>query len=112
MAKAATVIWVHQLAPAKPALGQRCNGCGVCCAAEPCPVARLFLWQFQGPCQALMWDQSQQRYFCGLLQQPRTYLRYLPTMLERPFQRYTASRIAADTACDSVAEVGTANQPD
>ncbi len=30
-------------APEKPAFGSPCNGCGFCCAAEPCGVARQFV---------------------------------------------------------------------
>jgi len=35
------VILIHPEAPAKPPLGAPCNGCGVCCLAEPCPVGVL-----------------------------------------------------------------------
>lgn len=98
---AATIIWLNKAAPVKPALGLGCNGCGVCCAAEPCPVARLFLWQFHGACRALHWNEAQQRYYCGLLMQPETLLWYLPDRLSPVFKRYVASRIAANTACDS-----------
>jgi len=40
-------IAIHAAAPAKPALGEPCNGCGVCCAAEPCPVGMFALLQFK-----------------------------------------------------------------
>lgn len=98
------VIWLQAAAPVKPLPGQACNGCGVCCAAEPCPVARLYLWQNRGACRALHWSEQQQRYFCGLVLQPKVYLKFLPNYLVPWFSAYVASRIAANTACDSQTE--------
>jgi hypothetical protein len=99
------LIWLQVAAPAKPSLGQRCNGCGVCCAAEPCPVARAFLWQWRGACRALIWVEADQQYRCGMLLQPSTYLRILPVSWQAWFSRLVARWIAAGTACDSDAEV-------
>ena len=107
------LIWLKVEAPAKPLLGNTCNGCGVCCAAEPCPVARVFLWQWRGACRALVWSEAQQQYRCGMLLQPATYLRFLTAspqtwfarLFLRIFTRLVARWIAAGTACDSAAEV-------
>lgn len=100
------VIWLQSQAPAKPAPGQACNGCGVCCAAEPCPLARVFLWQWHGACRALEWDAAGLQYRCGMLLQPARYLRWLPVRWQRRFGVVAARWIAAGTACDSEAEVG------
>ena len=51
----------------KPAYGEPCNGCGVCCQYETCPLARLRYWQVKGPCPALAWSAEQGRYLCGML---------------------------------------------
>lgn len=52
-------------APAKPEMWESCNGCGVCCAAYPCQVARDFLDAPEGlPCPALEFREG--RYWCGL----------------------------------------------
>jgi hypothetical protein len=59
------VILLHPEAPAKPELGAACNGCGVCCAAEPCPVGMLASLRRRGACRLLRWDG--QRYRCGAL---------------------------------------------
>ncbi len=64
------VIHIHPEAPAKPALGEPCNGCGVCCLAEPCPVGVIVSRQRHGACKALVWSQADKRYFCGLLVGP------------------------------------------
>ncbi|MBC3831738.1 hypothetical protein H8K33_09480 [Undibacterium amnicola] len=99
------VIWLQSEAPLKPKAGQCCNGCGVCCAASPCPVSRLFLWQWRGSCRALEWHAQARQYRCGMLLRPAHYLSVLPVFLE-PILRYWVRRsIAADVACDSTVEV-------
>ena len=60
-------IHLHPQAPAKPAEGSACNGCGVCCAAGPCPVGWLVNRGRGGACRALTWDGQGQRYVCGLM---------------------------------------------
>ncbi|MFZ6771347.1 hypothetical protein ACO0LB_01395 [Undibacterium sp. SXout7W] len=101
-------IWLHPQAPMKPELGQSCNGCGVCCAAEPCPVARVFLWQYRGACRALIWNADHMRYQCGMLIQPAYYLRWLPLAWQYRFSQMINRWIAAGIGCDSDAEVAIA----
>jgi hypothetical protein len=99
------VIWLHTAAPDKPSPGQPCNGCGVCCLAEPCPVARVFLWQSMGACRALLWLGPERQYRCGLLLMPSTYLPLLPRAWQPWFRRVLRRWIAAGTACDSDSDV-------
>ncbi|RYF67964.1 MAG: hypothetical protein EOO29_36015, partial [Comamonadaceae bacterium] len=49
------VIHLQPDAPTKPAFGQPCNGCGVCCASEPCPAGVLVSRRRHGACAALVW---------------------------------------------------------
>ena len=49
----------------KPAYGDPCNGCGLCCLAEPCPIAKEILGQSEGACKALVFDDG--RYWCDLV---------------------------------------------
>ena len=63
----ACVIHIHPLAPAKPAFGAACNGCGVCCLSQPCPVGMLVSRRRSGACDALRWDESATIYRCGLI---------------------------------------------
>jgi hypothetical protein len=77
------VILIHPQAPPKPAPGRPCNGCGVCCAAEPCPVGMLLSLKRRGACRALRWDGT--RYRCG-------------AMLRAP---WLARWISAGSGCDS-----------
>jgi hypothetical protein len=90
------VILLRSDAPAKPALGQPCNGCGVCCAWAPCPLGMLLSRRRQGPCRALVWQAGQ--YRCGVLVSPRTYLRWLPGRLTRALARRW---IGAAQGCDA-----------
>ena len=83
------VIHIHPAAPAKPAEGQPCNGCGVCCLAEPCPVGILVSFRRHGACKALRWSDEQTRYVCGLMARPG--------LLRRIIGRW----IAAGIGCDS-----------
>ena len=59
------IIQIHPDAPPKPALGAPCNGCGVCCLAEPCPLGVILSRRLKGACVALRWDGA--RYVCGAL---------------------------------------------
>lgn len=59
------VIEIHADAPPKPAVGAACNGCGVCCLAEPCPLGAILSRRLKGACVALQWDGA--RYVCGAL---------------------------------------------
>jgi hypothetical protein len=96
------VIHLHRTAPPKPDEGEACNGCGVCCAIETCPAARLRFLQKEGPCPALEWSVTDNRYFCGLLLRPGHYLG-LPNM-EGLLRRLFARWIAAGHGCDCSAE--------
>ena len=95
---------LHRAAPAKPALGEPCNGCGVCCALETCPLARLRFLRKNGPCPALEWAAGESRYRCGLLARPAAYLG-LPRIAEAPARRLCARWISAGSGCDCSAEI-------
>jgi hypothetical protein len=60
------IIEIHTEAPAKPAFGAPCNGCGVCCLAEPCPLGVLLSRRLTGACVAVRWQGD--RYVCGALE--------------------------------------------
>jgi len=98
-------IELHPLAPAKPDYGARCNGCGVCCAAEPCPVAHIFLFMFKGKCRALLWQEETSRYVCGMAACPDRYVRLIPQSLRERAGSFFATRIAVGTGCDCAAEI-------
>ncbi len=99
------LIELHPLAPDKPDFGARCNGCGVCCAVEPCPVAFVLLFQFRGQCRALLWQEDTKRYICGMVTFPDRYVRLIPQRWRGRVGRFVATRIAAGDGCDSSAVV-------
>jgi hypothetical protein len=92
------VIHLHPEAPAKPAVGEACNGCGVCCAAEPCPIGMLVSRRRHGSCAALVWMESARAYRCGMVIEPQRYLqaRWMAQVLGRAALRL----IAAGQGCD------------
>ena len=56
----------------KPAFRQPCNGCGYCCATQPCQLAQEYLQCTQAPCVALEMREGVGR--CGLVRNPLGYL--------------------------------------
>lgn len=92
------VIHLHPTAPTKPATGAACNGCGVCCAAEPCPLGMLLSRRRRGACVALEWHEADTRYRCGALVSPARWLPWLPAPLARALARRW---IAAGRGCDA-----------
>ena len=91
------VIWLHSDAPTKPAHGQACNGCGVCCAAEPCPVGVLLSRRTHGACVALRWQAELQAYRCAVVVHRWPAL---PRRLARALQALAMRWIAAGSGCD------------
>jgi hypothetical protein len=98
------VILLHPDAPAKPAYGATCNGCGVCCAAQPCPVGMLVSRRLSGACKALRWEEAQARYRCGMVTTPSEVLPGLPARWAPMVSRWMRRWIAAAAGCDSTLE--------
>lgn len=55
----------------KPAFGQPCNRCGLCCIAEACVLGAAVFNQLDGPCPAL--ETNGTDYSCGLVARPAHY---------------------------------------
>jgi hypothetical protein len=99
------VVQVHRGAPPKPELGKVCNGCGVCCLAEPCPLGVLVSRRRHGACDALRWDAQLSLYRCGMVSDPGAVMgprwRFLAPLLQRLARRW----ISAGTGCDSSLQI-------
>jgi len=100
-------IRIHAHAPLKPQVGEPCNGCGICCLAAPCPVSALMLAHKSGACPALIWQDENHLYRCGMLIAPSRYLRWLPSLFQRPFASLVRHYLALNIGCDSTIEVDT-----
>lgn len=108
------VILIHAAAPHKPAPGAPCNGCGVCCLLEPCPLGMLLSKRRRGACLVVRWDDAATCYRCGALTAPLAALQHalprsvwcvlpwLTPVLVRGAKRW----IAAGQGCDSTVEAG------
>ena len=86
-------IWQIDLvdnAPPKPPVGNKCNGCGICCASILCPIARVRFLKESGPCAFLKW--RKERYFYALISRP---FLLLPKTLRRFFYNFLKRKIAA-----------------
>lgn len=94
------LITLHASAPAKPRWGEPCNGCGACCAAEPCPVGQLRFGRRHGTCPALEWEAATGCYRCALLTDPRRLIPGLPVFLHRVTTALVRRQIAAGCGCD------------
>lgn len=107
------VIHLQPTAPAKPLPGDACNGCGVCCALEPCPLGMMLSAKRRGACVALQWSGQDGRYCCAAVVCPERVLGQALTprlrCLVRPLAwllRAWAPRwIAAGRGCDSDVQV-------
>ncbi len=98
-------IAIHALAPEKPLAGEACNGCGVCCAIEPCPVSLALIWPHKQTCRALTWNDMKQRYLCGMVVAPSEHVKIIPTFANALASKLFKRWIAADQKCDSNAEL-------
>ena len=95
------VIRLRAEAPPKPAPGQPCNGCGVCCAWAPCPLGILVSRRASGRCRALRWDANQSLYRCAMVSQPRSVWRWWPAWGDAALRALARRWISAASGCDA-----------
>ena len=111
--KSNQTIHIQPQAARKPSLGEPCNGCGVCCLVEPCPLGMVLSGRRAGACDALRWQADALVYRCGAITEPESVLRQtLPRWLRwvvpalAPLLGRLARRwIAAGKGCDSSLEL-------
>ena len=112
MAYHTQIIHIEPLAPAKPLVGAPCNGCGICCLAEPCPLGMVLSRRRVGPCQALRWSAAQSQYRCGAIIDTHAVvaaalpklLRWMAPGISRLVAPFAKRWIAAGVGCDSTLE--------
>jgi len=100
------VIHIHKNAPEKPQWGEPCNGCGVCCLAEPCPLSQVMFLRRSGSCPAIVWQPYINRYECGMVISPSLHHRLIPLWADRFLTHLFSRWISTDSGCDSSANIG------
>ncbi|MFD1839564.1 hypothetical protein [Paracidovorax cattleyae] len=105
-AVAGRVVFRHRDAPPQPAFGAPCNGCGLCCLAEPCPLGMVVSRRRSGPCAALRWSPGTApgiagRYVCGLVADPAAVTGWRRAWALRWMARLARRWIAAGQGCDA-----------
>ena len=99
------IIQIHPEAPSKPALGAPCNGCGVCCLAEPCPLGQVISRKRSGACDALRWSEANMVYRCGVLTDTEAVLGPRGRWAAPLLRRWAVRWIAAGVGCDASLQV-------
>lgn len=105
----ARVIHIEPLAPPKPAFGAPCNGCGLCCLAEPCPLGVLVSRKRTGACTALRWNDAESRYRCGMVSDAAGVMgarwRWAAPWVQRLARRWISAGSGCDATLEAVAPV-------
>lgn len=105
------IVYIEPEAPAKPATGAPCNGCGLCCLLEPCPVGILVSRRLRGACKALLWSQDAGRYRCGMVIAPGRFMPLTGPRMAAWVSRLARRMISADMACDADLQVQALTAP-
>jgi hypothetical protein len=66
------MIRLSESLPMKPTMGDACNGCGICCAIQPCAISIEIIGRSSGRCQAL--EVNEGRTYCGIVRRPAYYM--------------------------------------
>lgn len=86
--------------PIKPAVGASCNGCGYCCAAEPCQIAQEWIQADpEQACPAL--EHEAGRFHCGMIRRPSHYLGLPNDWADEPLGLMIATALGAGRGCDA-----------
>jgi hypothetical protein len=99
------VIYLEPEAPIKPAAGDACNGCGVCCLSEPCPLGAVLSGRRFGPCDWVRWDAEARHYRCSAADDAGSRLPGVPKVAVRALEALARRWIAAGKGCDCDLEV-------
>lgn len=95
------VVHWHAGAPPQPAVGAPCNGCGLCCLAQPCPLGMLVSRRRHGACAALRWDDARSRYLCGMVEDAGEVIGWRSPLISRLLGALARRWIAAGSGCDA-----------
>ena len=82
----------------KPAYGQPCNGCGLCCIAQQCPLS-LAIFGKRGVCPALERGEGK-TLTCGLVRSTGDYVADLPAWGGAALSEAFGLLLGAGVGCD------------
>lgn len=86
--------------PEKPRFGEPCNGCGYCCAAEPCALAVEYVGAGEeGPCPALEFEDG--RAWCGLVRHASRYMDLPNDWADQILGEMFAAALGTGRGCDA-----------
>ena len=113
MPQTRTIVHIYPEAAPKPLPGAPCNGCGVCCLLEPCPLGVLLSGKWTGACLGLRWHADLRQYRCGAISQPQAVLndrlpnclQFLSSAVGWVLRRFAHRWVAAGMECDCHVEV-------
>lgn len=112
------IIHIHTEAKPKPEAGAPCNGCGLCCLLEPCPLGVVLSGRRHGACVAVRWVPEVRQYRCTAVSDPAGLLQnrwpaglhglipWVSVILGRLAKRW----IASGQGCDSHLEWSLPNE--
>lgn len=89
---------MSESAPEYPGYGMPCNGCGFCCAAEPCQIAVDYAGAAEGPCPAMQFEGD--RFVCGMVRNPSRYMD-VPPFADEIIGAMFARALGVGKGCDS-----------
>ena len=87
-----------QTTPEKPAYGSPCNGCGMCCIAEQCPISQMLFGEHD-LCPAL--TRMGNVYACGLLCDTARYAVPVSDKVDSALRAAIAYLLGAGRGCDA-----------
>lgn len=83
----------------KPKRGEKCNGCGLCCATQLCRIAEE---QFPGavaPCPALEFEDG--RTYCGMVRHPSRHMKINFTGADETIAPMISMALGIGRGCDA-----------
>ena len=112
------IIHIQAEASPKPEVGAPCNGCGLCCLLEPCPLGVVLSGRRHGACVAVRWVPEARQYRCAAVSDPSGLLQSrwpagwhgLSTWVSPVLGRLAKRWIAAGQGCDSHLEWSLPNE--
>lgn len=93
----------------KPKVGDKCNGCGLCCQIEVCSAGSYIQKlvsnygdRVDGPCPALT-KRNDGTFACGIVLNPKKYIKNRP-YTEAVLSKNFSLLIGANTVCDEIGD--------